>query len=286
MVGRDVMGARPGLSGSQRGGRVPELRELPMIQWRGTLEAPMRSLLTSSSLLIFSTGAWTVVMALHPAPRPTVAVVGIAVSLWTATVAAIAGMVVSRSRWARRTALAVTAAQAILAVIWPVDGWWAAAAVAGVGTALAVGGPWLNGIVRSRPAASGPPTRVILIPLLLISVPFLLGVAGSGRAWALIAWLSALLAAFWFIRVLPGALIVVRLGWPVLALALAWPLGWPAGAVLAASGLALPALSWHSSVTTAVRPLVRQGSIVPVPPELAPRDVLDAANLDERGRPR
>lgn len=246
----------------------------------------MRSLLTSSVLLIASTGAWTVVMALDPAPRPAVAVIGIAVSVWTATVASIAGMVVSRSRWARRTALAVTAGQAVLAVIWPVGNWWAAAAVASVGTALAVGGPWLNGIVRSLPAASGPPYRAVLIPLFLIAVPFFLGVAGSPEMLAPVAWLGALLTAFWFIRVLPGALGVVRVAWPALALSLAWPLGLPTGAVLAACGVILAALSWHGSVTTAVRPLVRRGSIVPIPPELVPKDVLDAAHLDERGRPR
>ncbi len=246
----------------------------------------MRSLLTSSALLIASTGAWTAVMALDPAPRPAVAVIGIAVSLWTATVASIAGMLVARSRWARRTALALTAGHAVLAVIWPVNGWWAAAAITSVGTALAIGGPWLNGIVRSLPAASGPPYRAVLIPLLLISVPFLLGVAGSGEVWALIAWLTALVTAFWFIRALRGALVAVRVVWPALALALAWPLGLSSGVLLGVSGVAVAVLSWHSSVTTAVRPLIRRGSIVPIPPELAPKDILDAANLDERGRPR
>ncbi len=246
----------------------------------------MRSLLTSSVLLIASTGAWTAVMALDPARRPASAVIGIAVSLWTASVASIAGMVVSRSRWARRTALAVTAGHAALAVIWPVNNWWAAAAILSVGTALAVGGPWLNGIVRSLPAASGPPSRAVLIPLFLISVPFLLGVAGADGVWALLAWLGALLTAFWFIRALPAALVLVRVAWPLLALACSWPLGLPSGAVLATCGVILAVLSWHGSVTTAVRPLVRRGSIVPIPPELAPKDVLDAAKLDERGRPR
>src|SRR5690606_13229207 len=75
-------------------------------------------------------------------------------------------------------------------------------------------------------------------------------------------------------------------GWPLLAVALAVTLGFPAGIVAAAYGVAIGAIAWHSSVRTSLHPLVESGTRVPIPPELAPKEVLDAADIDDRGRPR
>lgn len=249
-------------------------------------DAGMRRATFVAFVLLLSTAAWTVVLAISSSDLSDPATVLIAVSLWSATVTAVTGMLVARARWARRLGLAVTAAQGGVALVFAPGPWWGAALVVSAVTAVSVGGPWLDGIIRGRPSASGPPTRAVLVPLVLLGVPYLLGMAGGEGTAPLILAGSALVAAFWFIRVLPGALLVVRAVWPVLALALAWPMGWPTGAAAASAGLAVAFLSWHSSVRTAVRPLVETGSRLPIPPELAPRGILDAADLDESGRPR
>lgn len=246
----------------------------------------MRQLTLASAGLLLTTAAWTVVLATATPERSGMGVVLIAVSLWIATVVSLTGMLVARARWARRLGLAVTAAQGGLALLIPPDVWWGTALILSALTAVSLGGPWLDGIIRGRPSASGPPTRAVLLPLVLIGVPYLLGYTGASGPAALTVAVTALVAAFWFIRTLPGAIAAVRFIWPGLALGLAFPMGWPTGVTAAAAGVAVAVLAWHSSVRNAVHPLIETGSRVSIPPELAPREILDAADIDESGRPR
>lgn len=245
----------------------------------------MRRLTFVSVALILSTGLWTAQLAVGAGDHSGVAVVLIAVSLWAATVVSLTGMLVARARWARRFGLAVTAGHGVVAVITSPGILWGVALAASAITAVSVAGPWLDGIVRGRPSASGPPSRVVLIALFLLGVPFGLGATGAAELPALVVGLSALAACFWFVRALPGALFVVRIVWPLLAVGLAYPMGYAAAAVAVFAGIAVGTLAWHPTVRNSLHPLVESGSRVPIPPELAPRDVLDAAEIDDRGRP-
>lgn len=246
----------------------------------------MRTPAIISALLIAATGTWTLVLGRGLPARDDSAIILIALSLWVATVASVTGMLVVRGRWARRLGLAVTGGHALVSLVAPTDAFWGAAAVLSAGTAVAIAGPWLDGHIRARPAASGPPTRAVLVPLILVSVPLAAGLTGGGGVIGLVVGWGALVAAYWFIRVLPGALVVVRVVWPAFALATAWPLGWPAGAVVVALSGVVTVIAWHSSIRASVVSLVERGSVVPIPPELAPPEILDAADIDDRGRPR
>ena len=123
----------------------------------------------------------------------------------------------------------------------------------------------------------------MLIALLLLGVPFAFGVTKGADTPALIVGLSALVTCFWFVRTLP-ALLAVRIVWPLLAIGqpIRWAFRRRRGVF---AGIAVGTLAWHSSVRNSVHPLVESGSRVPIPPELAPREVLDAAEIDDRGRP-
>lgn len=246
----------------------------------------MRQVTVTSSGLLLTTAAWTVVLATATSERSELGTVLIALSLWAATVVSLTGMLVARARWARRLGLAVTAAQGALALLISPDVWWGLALVLSAVTAVSLGGPWLDGIIRGRPSASGPPTRAVLLPLVLIGVPYLLGYVDASGLEALVVAVTALLTAFWFIRTLPGALAAVRVVWPALTLALAATMGWQAGVTAAGAAVAVATLAWHSSVRNAVHPLIETGSRVAIPPELAPREILDAADIDDSGRPR
>lgn len=246
----------------------------------------MRPVAVASLLLVAATGAWTTILGWAAIDLSGVAVILTAVALWTATVAAVAGMLIARSRWARRLALGVTGGHGVIALLPAVDAWWAGAAVLTCGAAIALGGPWLNGLIRQRPAAEGPPTRSVLVPLVLVAVAFAIGVLGGGGTAGAAVGFSALMTAFWFVRTLPGALIAVRIVWPAVALALALPAGVVVGATALIGAAVVAVLAWHESVRNSVHPLVERGSLVQIPPELAPRDVLDAADIDDRGRPR
>lgn len=238
-------------------------------------------------LLVFATASWSVAIGLAPPGSTGPGTVLIALSLWTATVTSTAGMLVARSRWAQRLGLVVTGAHALMAMLRPVDGWWVVALGLSAATAVALAGPWLEGEMRMRPSAAGPPARSVLVPLLLVGAPFSLGLAGGGDLPATIVGVGALATAFVFIRALPGALWGVRIIWPALALGLAYSMGpWPATLLAAGAGVSVAVLAWHPSVARSIRPLIRRGSVVPIPPELTPKDVLDATGIDDMGRRR
>ena len=74
--------------------------------------------------------------------------------------------------------------------------------------------------------------------------------------------------------------------WPILAVALSPWLGWAAGTVSVALGVTVAVLSWHRSVQASYHPPLEVGTTFPIPPELAPHEVLDAAEIDDTGRPR
>jgi hypothetical protein len=98
--------------------------------------------------------------------------------------------------------------------------------------------------------------------------------------------LTAPLAALWFARVFPGGLLAIRVLWPILSIGLAFT-QWLAPAIVSLfGGISIAILAWHPSVAVAFHPPRERGTVYPIPPELAPRDVLDSANLDEQGRPR
>ena len=78
---------------------------------------------------------------------------------------------------------------------------------------------------------------------------------------------------------------MVRLIWPLAAVGLAFT-QWLAPAIVSVvSGIAVAVLAWHPSVAVAFHPPREVGTVYPIPPELAPREVLDSADLDEHGRP-
>jgi hypothetical protein len=127
----------------------------------------------------------------------------------------------------------------------------------------------------------------VLVPLILIGLPFLLGLASweEPTTSAVVVGLSAPITALWYSRVLPGGLLGVRALWPALAVGLSITMGLAPGAVAVVGGVTIAVLAWHPSVKHAFHPPREVGTSFPIPPELAPREVLDTANLDERGRP-
>jgi len=231
--------------------------------------------------------AWTLALIVDPGDLSSASTLLIGVGLISMATVAVVGMVVSGGRWARRLALAATAACLVVAVIRPIDVMWFVAL--GL-TALAIAAMFLPTVtagIRKLPSASGPPPRSVLTPVTLLAVPVLIGLtAVNGESWAMIVvGLTALVSAFAYARVIPGGLLAVRILWPVIALALAPFLGLAGGTMSALLGITVGALAWHPSVKTAFYPPTKLGSVHPIPPELTPREILDAAQIDDRGQP-
>lgn len=247
----------------------------------------MKSPVLAATPLLAAT-SWGIALIIDSGTYESGAVLLIGIGLLLTAAISVVGMVVAGGRWARRLAIGVVAATGMVALVRPLDWFWLAAlatsALAGVSLFL----PAVTSRVRSMPAAAGPPQRAVLLTLILMSAPFVIAMTVRGpTGWPVLAvGLTAPLAGFAYSRVLPGGLLSVRAVWPVLALALALPSGSPTGLVGGVLGLVVALLAWHPSIKTAFHPPREVGTTFSIPPELSPTEILDAANLDDRGRPR
>jgi hypothetical protein len=227
-------------------------------------------------------------LVIDPGPFDPIALFLVGLGVICTAIVGVIGIVVVGGRWALRTARISVGMCLVIALIRPIDGWWWLTLIAACLTASSSFLPVITSGVRKLPAATGPPTRAVITPLLLVAAPFALGVSSwdDGGTATLIVGIAAPLAAFSYSRVIPGGLLAVRVIWPALAIGLA-PLQ-PLAPALASAllGLSLVGLAWDSSVKVAFHPPRERGSVYPIPPELAPPEIRDAANTDERGRSR
>ena len=245
----------------------------------------MRSTLLAAPTLLTAL-VWAVALAADSRPfhgAPTVLIgVGMLASATVATV----GMIVVGGRWAHRLGLASLATTVVLAIVRDIDVMWIVGTIATAVALVALLSPALASTIRKLPSAAGPPPRAITPPIILLLTPALLGLVGNDATpWALlIIGLSAPTAAFLYSRVIPGGLIGIRLVWPLMTLALAPFLGWIAGVVAVILAIGVGITAWASSVKSSYHPPREVGTTHPIPPELTPREVLDAAQIDDRGR--
>jgi hypothetical protein len=241
-----------------------------------------------SALSLLAALVWTGAFAADPGPLAPLSVLLVAIGMLAMATVGMIGITVTGGRWAHRLALASLIATAVLAVARPIDVWWFAGFASTLLAAVALLSPAITKELRRLPPAGGPPWRAVLIPLLLIGIPFLLGLAAWSRPSlaTVLVGLGAPLAALWYSRVLPGGLLAVRALWPGLAIGLAFTQSVGPAIVCLAAGVAVMVLAWHPSVGVAFHPPREIGTVHPIPPELTPSEVLDAAELDDRGRPR
>ncbi len=206
--------------------------------------------------------------------------------LMVGTVATV-GMTLVGARWAQRT-LAILMFSTILAGLGrPVDAISVIGFVLSGGALAALFSPQLARGLKKLVSADGPPAKAVVLTLIGLSYPVALGlVPHPANGWTIALSLAGPVAAFAYSRVIPGGLAAIRLVLPSTGLALAYPMGFPHGAVAIALSLAVGSLAWSNEVTVAFRPPVERGSTYPIPPELAPTEILDEAQIDESGQRR
>jgi hypothetical protein len=231
---------------------------------------------------------WVIALLVDPGPFAAAPVLLIGLALLELATVSVVGLIMTGGRWARRSALAVVAMTLLVAVARPLDPIWVTALAASTLAGASMFTRSVIGGIRRLPAATGPPERAVVIPLILIGFPGLLGLAAwdSSAATTLIIGLAAPIAALWYSRVLPGGLVAVRLLWPSLAVALSLTQGLAPGTTSLLGGVLVAFLAWDQTVKVAFHPPRETGSAYSIPPELAPKEILDAAGLDEKGRPR
>lgn len=240
-----------------------------------------------TGLSVLASVVWTVALIVDGGPWDPSGTLLIGVGLLvTATVATI-GMIVGGGRWAHRTAVGSIGLTLVVASLRDVDVVWWIGVTVSVLALVAMFSRQLTSGIRKLPAATGPPPRAIAPALVLLFVPTLIGfVSGDSEPWAiLVVGLSALVFAFLYTRVVFGGLVGIRVLWPLLAISVSPWMGWLAGSVSVVLGVGVAVLAWHPATKASFHPPLESGTTFPIPPELAPSEILDAAQIDDQGRP-
>ena len=247
----------------------------------------MRTALAIATTLLAAL-LWTAALIVDPEPFAAAPALLIGVGLLSMASVATVGMIVVGGRWAHRLGFASLGVTVVLALARDIDVVWAAAIGTSTLATIAILSPTVTRTIRRLPSAAGPSPRAVFPALILVSTPALLGLVGNAASpWALlVVCLTAPGIALLYSRVFPGGLIAIRLAWPALAIGLAPWLGVTAGPTSALLGVIVAVLAWDRAVRASYHPPREVGTTFPIPPELAPKEVLDAAELDDRGRPR
>jgi hypothetical protein len=243
------------------------------------------SILTTFALLIASLSAALVLTgddAVWTAGSGTMIAIGHILLTAIVVVAALVGA----ARWSVGLGLALAVALAIPAILHPIDPAWVVMVVTAGLAAAGLAGTGLRGAVRQRPSAAGPPRKAVALTVGLLCAPLLIGSiqpSGVGAGdWGLVA--ASLGLGFWYSKARPTAVWAARLGIPLLAIASLLIVPIPQALAATAVFGVLTWLAWSADAHIAVIPLAAPGRSVPIPPELAPGEILDAAGLDSRGR--
>jgi hypothetical protein len=248
----------------------------------------MKRAVAASAVLLSATLVWGGLLVSGRGPWATDSAAVMVAGLVVLAAIAIVGMLVGASRWGRVLALVVAAAGPVMAVLIPVDAVWITGLALSVVAIYGLVGNATLGVIRTLPAASGPTPRVVAFALTLAAMPTLVAAVAPGGLevgeWIVIV--SGAVTAGLYAKAAPGALWAVRLLFPFATVGAAVATGMPRGLMWLAIGAGIGAFGWTKEARVAVRPLVEQGRAVPMLPEMVPPDILDAAGVDQRGRPR
>lgn len=231
--------------------------------------------------------AWVLALLFESGPLSSSSTLLTGLGLLAVATTAVVGLVVTGARWAHRLATGGVAATLVIAALRPIDAMWWVGLVFSTVAGAALFLPSLTDRVRKLPAAAGPPPAAVIPPLALLAAPFIVGVASTDAPTLpiLVVGLSAPLFAYLYARILPGGLWGVRVLWPLLALALSPSLGMPAGLVTGLLALGVAVVAWRPEVKASYHPPREVGTTFPIPPEMTPPEILDAARIDDKGRP-
>lgn len=246
----------------------------------------MKRTIALSITLVLATISWAIQVVLR---GPWAIESASLIATWLVVLAAVAitGMVIASSRWGRYLAIVVALLGPLFGVSVPVDPWWIASLLASGLVLALLAGNATSGVIRKLPAADGPTPRVVVFTLVLVSLPLVVATVspdGLGPSeWSMVG-LTTIGAAV-YAKAGPLAVAIVRGLIPLGFVLIGVIDGLPRGAMWIAIGIGIGIAAWHRDIRLAVRPLAGEGRAIPMLAEMVPSEILDAAGLDERGRP-
>ena len=201
--------------------------------------------------------AWTVHLLVSGDPWEADSAMAIAIGTLTLSIAAMTALLLSRGRWARYFAITLLVAELLIALVAELTGWAIAALVLSALALAGLGGPWMHGWLRQRPAAGAPGGVPIALTIGTFSLVPLVGVvspSGLEPAHGLLG-AAGILFSWGYMKGGVWAMYGLRFALPVLTL-LAAAASPPAGAAtLLAAGPALVYLAWTKDARLAVDPM-------------------------------
>ena len=230
--------------------------------------------------LLLAAMAWAVALFVEPAPWSESAALVIAVGLLVTVAVAVVAVMIESSRMGYWLGVSALGLMLIIGGLRALDGVWAIASALTALSALLMADHRLGGWIRLEGPVAPVPQRATALGLVLLGTPILTAVflyrSGDAIAWLAMAAWGVLVV---YVRRLPGAVGVVRLGPPLLVGASAL-LELPAAVIWAALMVVASVLAWSKDVRVAVRPLVERGSRVTIPRELLSDEIKRAAGID------
>jgi hypothetical protein len=173
---------------------------------------------------------------------------------------AVAGIVVDRSRLARGVGIGVMAVQLAVAAIRPIGGTWWVGVFLSIAAGVALVGSRLSEWTRRPPPVAAPPVAAVVLTMVLLVIPIGSALLSFGTApgWSMAA-LSVLdwLILLCYVRRSRLAMLAVRGGLPLLAVAGLMSLPPAAATTWILGGLGASVLAWTAGARLAIRPLVR-----------------------------
>jgi hypothetical protein len=208
--------------------------------------------------LVAATGfAWTIHLIVAPAPWAADAALAIAIGTLVLSIVAMTALLLGRGRWTRYFAAGLVLAELLIVVVADIEGWLIVAVALSGLTLIGLGGPWLQGWLRERPAAGAPGPRPLVLAIGSFAVVPLVGLAAPDGLQPAhgIAGALGILFSWGYSRGAAWALWGLRFAMPPVLLAAA--LAAPAGGMvlLLAAATALTVLAWSSEARLAVDPL-------------------------------
>jgi hypothetical protein len=218
----------------------------------------MTAPILTATLLSVSGGSLAVRLALDPAPFAPSSGAVVALGAVLFTVIEVVGLMLVRGRWVRNLGLGLGAGFAAVGAVLEPDPWSLVAIATALGAAAVLAGRWLEGWLRGRPSATGPPPQSVLVLIGLLAVVPAVGLAAPAglRTAHGVLGAAALFLAWAFSKAQVWSLWAIRLVLPVIGLfaTVASPPGGAALLVVLVGGIV--ALSWLEPVRLSVQPLL------------------------------
>lgn len=231
--------------------------------------------------LLSAAVAWAIALIIEPAPWSESAGAVLGAGLVVVSAVAVTSVMLESSRFGYWLGVSGAGLMLVVAGIRAIDTAWIIAAALTTIAGVLMADRRLGGWIRTEGPVAPVPPKAIALGLVLLSAPILTALFVVDGAGGAIVWmgLTAWGILFAFVRRLPGAVALVRIGAPLLT---------AGGVLLELPGAALwgllmvlaSVLAWSKEVRLAIRPLIERGSRVSIPPELLSEEVRRAAGID------